>query len=150
MKHIPITLYNRRYRSNSIMTTPFTQRNSDCMFIILQEALSKYDYFHDNPEIRLAYDLGVKRLVRLYTKRYAKTFRFQDERGHSQFKAMMEKLKSLGYDTYKMERRVRLRYLYSIKEAIGRKQELKKFLKEILHLRKEYSQENYSLSQTKT
>ncbi len=108
------------------------------MFIILQEALSKYDYFHDNPEIRLAYDLGVKRLVRLYTKRYVETFRFQDERGHSQFKAMMEKLKSLGYDTSKMERRVRLRYLYSIKEAIGRKQELKKFLKEILHLRKEY------------
>lgn len=59
------------------MTTPFTQRNSDCMFIILQEALSKYDYFHDNPEIRLAYDLGVKRLVRLYTKRYAKTLGFR-------------------------------------------------------------------------
>ena len=131
--HINALLYNRRCRPDSITGKKGTQRNSDSCYIILDEALHKYSHFRDDPKTREAYNIGVMTLAELYVAlHYAPMLSIQDSRGKEQFKSVMQELKSLGYDTSKLERYVKLRHLYAIRRNIARHPKLKKFLKACL------------------
>ena len=119
--HIPVSLFHHRLRNSSIMSSGLTQKNSDSMYLILNDALKTYRHFHDNPETRQAYEAGTNHLARTYFWRYLRTIDIQDSRGRQQFYAMMKELSAAGCtNASRFERRIRLHKLDALRASLSK------------------------------
>ena len=118
--HIPVMLYNHRLRSHSIMSSARSQRNSDSLYVILHEILDNYGHFRADPQTKQAYDIGLRSIAGAYFIRYLEAGRLQDSRGRIQLNEITSSLRAAGYDTSVLERRIKLRHLYSLKAFIAR------------------------------
>ena len=90
------------------------------MYIVMREMLGTYGYLRDDPEKKAAYDTGICETARNYAALYVWAYGVQNEKGHEQYREIMGRLKSLGYDTSWCERRVRMRPLFRIRSAIAK------------------------------
>lgn len=117
--HLPFCLYHKRIHSNSIMGIQLCQKNSDSMYVVLQEILNKRIFWESSENTKKACQLAFFRLNKNYCFQYAATLKKQDATGRQQYKNYLKKIKDLNYlQIPELKKYIKKRNIYFIVATI--------------------------------
>ena len=138
--HLPCCLYHKRIHSDSITGIRLSRKNSDSMYIVIQEMLNKHILFELPEDTKKAYQLAVFRLNQAYYSQYVTILKEQDAKGHQQYKNYLRKLKDLNYlQMPKLENYIKKRNIHFIVIKIKKIYNKIPFLHNLFYLIKRFS-----------